>query len=338
MPAAEKPGNERERQRALNAYGLLDTQADDVFNSIIEIAAAVCAVPISVISLIDNERQVFFARHNMPREETPRSDALCAHAILDYKLMEVYDAREDPRFNDSALVTSEPGIRFYAAQPITTPDGYNLGAICLIGHEPKALNQHQHEILDRLSCIVISMFEARKSALEQERRLEHLATHDQLSGLPNRALGADRLDQALARARRGDKNVGVVFIDMDDFKTINDRYGHTVGDSVIKETASRLKLAVRESDTVARWGGDEFILVLGDVTTRADAIAKREHIRSLFARPYVISDQRMTVNASIGLAVFPENGASADELLRHADHEMYAEKHASAKPRVSGSD
>ncbi|MDX1513195.1 MAG: sensor domain-containing diguanylate cyclase [Gammaproteobacteria bacterium] len=337
MPAAEKPSNEHERQRALNSYGLLDTQADDVFNSIIEVAADICEVPISVISLIDDERQFFFARHNMPREQTPRADALCAHAILDYELMEVYDAREDPRFNDSALVTSEPGIRFYAAQPITTPDGYNLGAICLVGHEPKKLDERQREVLARLSRIVISMFEARKSALEQERRLQHLATHDQLCGLPNRALGADRLEQALARARRADNKVGLIFIDMDEFKSINDRYGHSAGDAVIKETASRLRSAVRESDTVARWGGDEFIVVLGDVATREDAIAKREHIRSLFGRPYTVGDQRMNVSASIGFALYPESGKNPDELLVYADHDMYAQKNAPPGLRTSGS-
>ena len=178
----------------------------------------------------------------MPRKETPRSDALCAHAILNHSLMEVYDAREDPRFNDSALVTGEPGIRFYAAQPITTSDGYNLGAICLIGHEPKTLNEHQRKIVERLSRIVISMFVARKTALEQEKQLEYIATHDLLSDIPNRALGAELLEQTLARARRADEIVAVVFVDMDNFKSINDEYGHSAGDAVIRETAFQTQI------------------------------------------------------------------------------------------------
>ena len=161
--------------------------------------------------------------------------------------MEVFDARDDQRFSDSNLVTSELGIRFYAAQPITTPDGFKLGAICLIGHEPKELNSFQRKTLSQLSRIVITLFEARKTRLQQEQKLHYLATHDGLTALPNRVLGMEHLEKALIQAQKENSHMALLFVDLDNLKIINDTHGHAVGDAVIKESAKRL------ADSIFRW-------------------------------------------------------------------------------------
>ncbi len=172
MAQANIPENENERLSALYEYDLLDRNADTVFETIIRIAADVCDVDISVIALIDRDRQFFFARNGMEPQETPRAIAFCAHAILKPEsTFEIPDATKDPRFADNPLVTGEIGVRFYAAQPLTTPDGYAIGGLCLIGKEPKSLTESQRDTLSGLGKVIMSLFESRKSASSSEKKL-----------------------------------------------------------------------------------------------------------------------------------------------------------------------
>jgi diguanylate cyclase (GGDEF)-like protein/PAS domain S-box-containing protein len=171
----------------------------------------------------------------------------------------------------------------------------------------------------------------RKQAEQALRRLnaelQRKAFHDALTDLPNRALFADRLRQALARARRYRTRVAVLLIDLDGFKHINDTYGHDAGDAALVEIARRLQACVRQADTVARWGGDEFSALLTDVRTREDAARVAEHIVTALRRPVTIRGQDVDITASIGISLFPTDGEFSDELVRRADHAMYRAKH-----------
>jgi diguanylate cyclase (GGDEF)-like protein/PAS domain S-box-containing protein len=160
----------------------------------------------------------------------------------------------------------------------------------------------------------------------QEARLWHHAHHDALTGLPNRALLQDRLRQALAQAERTNDHVGVLFLDLDHFKTINDSLGHAVGDRLLKMVAARIQGCLREGDTVARQGGDEFIVVLPGLTRFEDVGLVAGKILAAVAAPYVLDDNELYTGASIGAAVFPEDGRDVDTLLRHADVAMYHAK------------
>jgi diguanylate cyclase (GGDEF)-like protein/PAS domain S-box-containing protein len=164
---------------------------------------------------------------------------------------------------------------------------------------------------------------ARKNA---EGQLRRLATHDRLTGLPNRVLVFDRLAQAIARARRSRTGVAVLFLDLDLFKTINDTWGHEAGDAVLREVARRLKSCVRRSDTVARLGGDEFLLVLPEVGERREAEVMAEKILRSLSRPIAHGDFCCQVGASIGISFYPQDGRGAKELIRIADAAMYADK------------
>jgi diguanylate cyclase (GGDEF)-like protein/PAS domain S-box-containing protein len=159
-----------------------------------------------------------------------------------------------------------------------------------------------------------------------EGQLRRLATHDGLTGLPNRALALDRLTQALARARRNRTGVAVLYLDLDLFKQINDAWGHAAGDSVLREVARRLKACVRRSDTVARLGGDEFLLVLSEAAERrvAETVAAKV-VRSL-SRPIAAGECYCHVGVSIGISLYPQEGREAKELIRAADAAMYADK------------
>jgi diguanylate cyclase (GGDEF)-like protein len=162
--------------------------------------------------------------------------------------------------------------------------------------------------------------------LERQDQLHHMANYDALTGLPNRVLFSDRLEQALHRAARTGEWLAVLFIDLDDFKMINDTHGHRTGDLLLLETAARLTAGTRADDTLARLGGDEFTVFLHDVKTAENALmVAKKHIENLF-RPYQIDDKRLFVSASIGVAIFPEHGATAETLIKNADSAMYLAK------------
>jgi len=160
-----------------------------------------------------------------------------------------------------------------------------------------------------------------------EERVQHMALHDHLTGLPNRQLFSDRLDQAMRRARRLGMHVVLLYIDLDSFKGLNDTYGHAHGDRVLVETALRLRACVRESDTVARLGGDEFVVVLPDLVQMDDALSVAGKILESLYDPQS-GGGKMFLGASMGLVSYPEHGLDQEVLLARADAAMYEAKRA----------
>lgn len=162
---------------------------------------------------------------------------------------------------------------------------------------------------------------------DSEARFRHQAQHDTLTGLPNRALFSDRLEQALAQAKRRKKLLALMFVDLDAFKPINDNLGHHAGDFLLKEVAARMQHHVRTSDTVARMGGDEFVVLLSSIEEAQDALVLAEKIRLAINAPYVMPDGKLlNISSSIGVAVYPENGTDELQLSKNADSAMYCAK------------
>src|SRR5690606_7235344 len=180
------------------------------------------------------------------------------------------------------------------------------------------------ELLQQLAGRIAGAIECKR----QQERLQHTAQYDELTDLPNRRLLHDRLETALIRARRNGVCMALLYLDLDDFKDINDRHGHAVGDALLRETADRLKRCVRDADTVARIGGDEFIVLLEGLHVHQEAVAVAEKIRAALRRPIVVGGAMLTAVPSIGIAFHPEHGEDAQTLLRHADTAMYVAKKA----------
>lgn len=163
-----------------------------------------------------------------------------------------------------------------------------------------------------------------------EEKIRHMAQHDTLTDLPNRALFSEMTERALASARREQTELALVFIDLDKFKPVNDTYGHGMGDLLLKEVAIRIQQCVRDSDTVGRIGGDEFVMLLPRVGTAENALLIANKVRETLNRPFLIGGKQLSISSSMGVALYPEHGSSQAELEAHADFAMY---HAKASGR-----
>ena len=214
---------------------------------------------------------------------------------------------------------SQEGVQSLLAVPILVNDNF-WGFIEL--HE---CTDH-YRWSEQEEAILRTMAASVSAALERQNKDEIIhqqAFHDALTGLPNRVLFAERLDQALIEARRNQDNLAVMFMDLDKFKTINDTLGHSIGDELLKEVANRLQDCLRGGDTVARWGGDEFTLLLSSVRSIEDATVTAQRILDAFKTAVKIDHHEIYVNASIGIACFPNDGLEAEVLLQNADVALY---------------
>jgi diguanylate cyclase (GGDEF)-like protein len=200
----------------------------------------------------------------------------------------------------------------------------------LVGYRLKLLNTR----LAALNAELWSRNDDLLSEVRQRQRVEshilHMAHHDALTGLPNRALLEDRIEQAIAQAQRSKQLVAVVFLDLDHFKNINDSHGHQVGDGLLQMAASRLQQCLRKGDSVARLGGDEFVLILSALTEDYDAVTVAQKAIEALQQPFVVEHHELHVSASIGISFYPADGADAEMLLKAADTAMY---HAKAQGR-----
>jgi diguanylate cyclase (GGDEF)-like protein/PAS domain S-box-containing protein len=172
----------------------------------------------------------------------------------------------------------------------------------------------------------IEIFSDVSERKEREERVRHLAHHDALTGLPNRVLLTDRITQALALAQRNDTRAAVMFLDLDRFKNVNDSLGHSAGDKLLQEVATRLKAAMRASDTVSRLGGDEFVILMPDAADQAAIAVAARKVLEAIGRPYQVDGHELTSTPSLGIAVYPADGQDVETLLRNADAAMYHAK------------
>ncbi|HYD59839.1 MAG TPA: diguanylate cyclase [Noviherbaspirillum sp.] len=204
--------------------------------------------------------------------------------------------------------------------------GKVLGAFVLKSHPGMSYGDKDEELLQFVSTQVATAIER----MRLHHELVHAARHDELTGLPNRRLFQDRMRSALARSRRNHGRFAVLYVDLDDFKKVNDSLGHTAGDLLLQAVARRLRECVREEDTVARLGGDEFALLLEEVHVPGAAAIVAGKIRAAVSQPVDIEGCMLTVFPSIGIAIFPDDGTGMDALLKHADRAMYEAKKGKA--------
>jgi diguanylate cyclase (GGDEF)-like protein/PAS domain S-box-containing protein len=249
----------------------------------------------------------------------------CGTAVFRRAPVIVSDIMSDPLWEDYTELVAAYGYRSCWSTPILSHQGAVLGVFAMYSksvREPTEIETRLIDVTTRIAGIAIE----RKRAEDQIRFLAH---HDALTGLPNRSLLKDRLTQAILQTQRHNPWVSVAFIDLDNFKTINDSLGHTTGDDLLKVVAKRMVSCVRATDTVVRLGGDEFVILLVDLPASPDEIsATLERIRAAIAEPVSIDGRALYVTCSMGVATFPNDGADPEALLMNADAAMYKAKEA----------
>lgn len=317
MLAPSKPANEHARVQTLRSLNVLDSAPEERFDRLTRLARRLFNVPIALVSLVDADRQWFKSCIGLGASETGRDVSFCGHAILGDQILMVTDAEQDERFHDNPLVVGEPGIRFYAGCPLTVGDGSKLGTLCLIDTRPRELDDEERELLRDLARMA-----------EQELMAVQMASMDELTLLSNRR-GFKALAQlGLDACSRLEKPATLLFFDLNDFKQINDLYGHAEGDSALKTFADVLRIAFRESDVIGRLGGDEFVALLtGSSHVETTAIMAR--LKDILDERNATLARGYDIRFSVGQIEYDaKRHDSVDRLLADADGAMYAHKQA----------
>ncbi|EED31742.1 diguanylate cyclase (ggdef domain) [gamma proteobacterium NOR5-3] len=317
MIEAPIPHNESARIETLRALRILDTAPEERFDRITRMAKRMFGVPISLVSLVDSERQWFKSAQGLDATETPRDISFCGHAIAGDELLYVPNALDDKRFHDNPLVTAEPHIRFYAGNPLMAANGHKVGTLCLIDSEPRELDDEDKLLLEDLAVMV-----------EQEIASLQMATLDELTGISNRR-GFNMLAlHALSLARRHGLTATMLVFDLNNFKVINDTFGHAEGDRVLAAFADLLKEAFRDSDVFARTGGDEFVSLLVD-TTAEEVAGVEQRFRQVIDEYNEREKRGYDIEFSVGAATLQPD-EELDSLMDRADQLMYVAKRKSA--------
>ena len=320
MQSAAIPDNDSKRLETLRSLNILDSKPEERFDRLTRLAMHVFEVPIALVSLVDIDRQWFKSRQGLEVAATARDIAFCSHAIMGDGAFVVEDAAIDPRFADNPLVTGDPGVRFYAGYPIRYLDGSVLGTVCIIDHRPRSFGARERLILQDLATLV-----------EHEMQAMEMATLDELTGINNRRGFFILAGQALRMSQRKNFPVTLVFIDLNRFKPINDRFGHAEGDRVLKFFASGLLAISRDSDVVARLGGDEFMLLLNDASD-AEVSAVLARFQEVVGQYNQALELDYEVAYSKGVVRYdPARHQDLDALLAEGDALMYERKRGGAQ-------
>lgn len=313
---------EDSRLAALYRYDVLDTPPEESFDRITRLAKIVLQAPLVVVSLIDRDRQWFKSKIGMDATETPRDLAFCNHTIQRETPMLVVDASQDKRFHDHPLVVGEPGIRFYLGVPLRTPDGHNIGTLCAVDYQARQPSQDQVAVLQDLARLVVD-----------ELELRQMAVTDSLTGAMTRRGFMREAEKALEQTRRYGHPLSCIALDVDRFKSVNDRYGHPTGDRVLRAIATSCRAVMRAVDQLGRLGGEEFAILLPE-TSLVGAATTAERVRQQIAATEITTDTGpLSVTASFGVASMSVDADDIAGMLAAADEALYQAK-VSGRDRV----
>ncbi len=340
MPAAPSGDDESRRIDALRRLNILDTPAEDRFDRITRLARRLFRVPMAAIGLVDSDRVWFKSRQGLMVRQVPRQASFCGEAILRDQALVVPDARQDPRFAGHPLVTNSPNVRFYAGHPIRLPDGGRVGTICIFDLHPRTLDPADLGALRDLAMLLENEIKAsRLSQIQQQLTVESAllrqqALVDTLTQTWNRRGITELLRRELEEAERQHTRMGALMADVDMLKGINETFGQATGDETLRELAQRLRSAVRPYDSVGRYGGDEFLILLPRIdSSGAEAIAERIRA-SLGSNPVEVTLGRIKATLSIGGTAYPGTGKADGGAIVAASEAALADAKSGGGNRV----
>lgn len=305
---------------AANAPGDLQV----LFQHIHEVVDDLLLATNFIVALYDAESdEITFPYHAHPYSEASIPQTLKSHTLTAEVIRTGQPLLLMPETAVSVLSQPDavvsPDALNWLGVPLESANGIIGALVVLSSADGVCFTERDRELLQFVAVQVVAALERKR----MHSRLEYMAQHDQLTDLPNRTLFQDRLQMALIKTHREQTRLAVLFLDLDKFKPVNDTYGHTVGDYLLQDVARRLTRCVRESDTVARIGGDEFIILLESIKQCEEAAIVAGKILATLSEPYNLAKVTLQIIPSIGVAVYPENGKDANELIRYADNAMY---------------
>ncbi|MDR6925563.1 diguanylate cyclase domain-containing protein [Pseudomonas sp. BE134] len=256
-----------------------------------------------------------------PEQPGIMTERLCAEVIRSGQPI-LLSPEQDNSYAGFEMSIEDPNSPCWLVVPLNSKNG-TIGALIVKSVPGGERYTEQDKELLQYVCAQVATAIERK---QLHARLQQMAQYDQLTQLPNRGLLRDRLKASLAQARAEGGRMALLYVDLDRFKDVNDTHGHTVGDMLLQAVANRLKGCVRETDTVARIGGDEFVVLLHSIHASEDADRVSEKILQVLAQPLRLDGHNLNIQISIGVAHFPEHGTEEQQLLRHADEAMYTAK------------
>lgn len=305
-----------------------------ILDHLVERIVGILPVTSAGVTLIDEEREPRFVAASdatalrYERLQTEVGQGPCVVAYDSGKPVAVADLASEDRFPAFTTAALAAGLGAVFTFPLHHGDG-RLGALDLYRESPGGLDPHTMDTAQTLADVAAAYLinaQAREDARLASEQHRHRALHDALTGLPNRLLLQDRFQHAAQRAGRTHESVAVLFIDLDDFKLVNDTHGHHVGDELLAAVARRLAALVRPDDTLARVSGDEFVFLCENLANRADAEILVRRVDESFEVPFELSGLALTLTASVGIAVSDPGEAISDRLLVEADSAMYRAK------------
>jgi diguanylate cyclase (GGDEF)-like protein len=314
-----KQSSDKERLRlaAVRSYRVLDTPPEPAFDRITRLARDVFDVPIALVSLVDEHRQWFKSHPGIGLCETAREGSFCNHAIEEEDVFLIPNALVDPRFWNSPLVVDAPYIRSYFAAALRSPDGYNIGTLCILDTRERELDARQIRILRDLAQLVMSELDLRRQA-----------TTDLLTSVLSRRGFFDAAAANIASVRRHGRDLSCILVDIDHFKAINDTHGHATGDLALREIAKAMRAVQRAGDTLGRIGGEEFAIILPEAGSAAALKIGERLRRRVMSMAIPVAEGEINLTVSIGVATLNGEDTGIEDLLNRADVALYAAKAA----------
>ncbi|MFL9881384.1 sensor domain-containing diguanylate cyclase [Herbaspirillum rhizosphaerae] len=309
------PANECVRLDMLRALKILDTTAEERFDRVTRLAKRLFEVPMSLVSLIDADRQWFKSNIGLKVLETSRDISFCGHAILGDDVFSIRDTELDERFFDNPLVKNGPKIRFYAGCPIKAADGSKVGTLCILDVKPRNFTDEDKSLLKDLTLMV-----------EQEIAAVQLATMDSLTSISNRRGFEALCMHALRFCTRQKKPATLFFFDLTRFKEINDRFGHAEGDRALVSFSELLMLCFRETDVIGRIGGDEFAVLLTSSDKEESELVLARFSESV-AKHNESEERGYNITYDVGIVEYNQSlDKNLEEFIDKADKLMYENK------------
>lgn len=323
------PANETERLEVIRSLMPSHITTTPELDALTELVRDVFGTASAAVTIIDDDWQRVAATAGIKATSCSREQSVCNHVVFTGQPFVVPDFRDDERFSAMPYVTDNPGFRFYAGAPMNLQSGITVGALCLIDTVPRTFSSQQMDQLKKFTVIATGLLQLQKANIclrNDEALLKHAALTDPLTGFYNRSALPEIVDRIMDQSLQRGEEVGLLLLDLDRFKSINDVHGHGAGDDLLQQAAARIRSAIREGDIPVRVGGDEFAIFLTSPLNSNLLKSTAEGLLDAFRLPFDVADRQLTVPLSIGVTLAPRDGLSRAELEHHVDLALYSAK------------